>query len=66
MAEEFEDPTSRYQNPRYSGKGVPDRANHPKRKGRYTDVDFGLNKSPKYYPGLRNSEQRFHREMDAK
>ena len=26
------DPTSRYQNPRYSGKGVPDRANNPKRK----------------------------------
>lgn len=26
MAEEFEDPTSRYQNPRYSGKGVPDRS----------------------------------------
>lgn len=31
-AQEFEDPTSRYQNPRYSGKGVPDRANHPKRQ----------------------------------
>ena len=32
MVEEFEDPTSRYQNPRYSGKGVPDRANSPKRR----------------------------------
>lgn len=29
---EEEDPTSRYQNPRYSGKGVPDRGNDPKRK----------------------------------
>jgi hypothetical protein len=29
------DPTSRYQNPRYSGKGVPDRGNNPKRKGIY-------------------------------
>ena len=26
------DPTSRYQNPRYSGKGVPDRGDDPKRK----------------------------------
>lgn len=31
MGEE-EDPTSRYQNPRYSGKGVPDRGNNSKRK----------------------------------
>jgi hypothetical protein len=26
------DPTSRYQNPRYSGKGIPDRGDDPKRK----------------------------------
>ena len=26
------DPTSRYQNPRYSGKSVPDRGDDPKRK----------------------------------
>jgi hypothetical protein len=32
------DPTSRYQNPRYSGKGVPDRANNPKRKFTYSDT----------------------------
>ena len=32
---EDEDPSSRYQNPRYSGKGVPDRANNSKRKGIY-------------------------------
>ena len=32
---EDEDPTSRYQNPRYSGKGVPDRGDDPKRKGIY-------------------------------
>ena len=33
---EEEDPTSKYQNPRYSGKNnPPDRANNPKRKGIY-------------------------------
>jgi len=32
------DPTSRYQNPRYSGKGVPDRGNNPKRKVYYGDT----------------------------
>ena len=31
------DPTSRYQNPRYSGKGVPVRGNNPKRKFYYGD-----------------------------
>ena len=31
------DPTSRYQNPRYSGKSVPDRGNSPKRKFHYGD-----------------------------
>jgi hypothetical protein len=46
MVEEFEDPSSRYQNPRYSGKGVPNRSTHPNRmitftreknnKGKYT------------------------------
>ena len=37
---EEEDPSSRYQNPRYSGKPVPDRGSHPKRKVNfYNDED---------------------------
>ena len=31
------DPTSRYQNPRYSGKGVPDRGDDPSRKSTSPD-----------------------------
>ena len=39
------DPTSRYQNPRYSGKGVPDRGNDPKRKIiSYKEKPFSLKK----------------------
>ena len=39
---EEEDPSSRYQNPRYSGKPVPDRGSHPNRKVKYYITNGGV------------------------
>ena len=62
------DPTSRYQNPRYSGKGVPDRGEDSRRKvtwhvhntqtGEYLGSLKGGKKAPKKAQGINREVSR--------